>query len=67
MRINKLRGTVADRPIDVQVIQESGGSNQSLDKGQAKSLFEKIQSFLSDSNFGESDIWLNDIPSYGKG
>ena len=63
MKVNRLRDTVADRPIDVQIVDSPIESTDSAPS--QVSLIDRIMGTLN-SNQGR-DISLADIPSYDKG
>jgi hypothetical protein len=60
MQINRFRGTVADRPLDTQVVQTFVHPTNF-------SRFDETQPTLARTNSGEQQVWLNRLPNYEKG
>ena len=65
MRINRLRGTVADRPVDVPVAEQSDGN-----PGASASLPDHptmLSRLLYSLGGNGQDVQLRDLPAYDKG
>jgi hypothetical protein len=66
MRMNRLHGTVADRPIDAQVVQTPVQRVQnSADQGD--SAIDRINSIIFGPGNSANDVYLKSMPRYGKG
>jgi hypothetical protein len=64
MRMNRLHGTVADRPIDAQVVQAPVQRVQ----GQDDPVIDRISSIIFGPGGNRSDdIYLKSMPKYDKG
>ncbi|MFC1783564.1 hypothetical protein ACFL02_08260 [Planctomycetota bacterium] len=66
MKINKLRGTVADRPLDTSIVKSDTNDLpvRSFDQTPV-SFFDKVLYALGSNQ--EQDLRISDIPNYDKG
>lgn len=66
MKMNRLHGTVADRPIDAQVVQTPVQRVQGS-SGQGDSTIDRINSIIFGPGNQADDVYIKSMPTYGKG